>query len=63
MYLDPESTPDLAEENCVCQEQGYGCVIVLAIQQYNDWSSDAKLYAHEFGHVLGVELHDDHFYD
>ena len=46
----------------MCQEHGYGCVIILSVVHLNDWSFQSNLFAHEFGHVLGAELHDDHFY-
>jgi hypothetical protein len=38
------------------------CVIILTVVYLNDWSHQSNLFAHEFGHVLGAELHDDNFY-
>ena len=52
----------LAKVNCICQEYGYGCVIILTVVHLDDWSHQSNLFTHEFGHVLGAEHHDDHFY-
>eukprot|EP00091_Calanus_sinicus_P002795 TRINITY_DN12907_c0_g1_i2.p1 TRINITY_DN12907_c0_g1~~TRINITY_DN12907_c0_g1_i2.p1 ORF type:complete len:323 (-),score=81.32 TRINITY_DN12907_c0_g1_i2:48-992(-) len=60
--LPSNSKTGMAEENCVCQEHGHGCVIVLTIRHHNDWTFDGNIFTHEFGHALGAELHDDQFY-
>ena len=38
-------------------------VIILTVVHLDDWSHHSNLFSNEFGHVLGAELHDDHFYD
>jgi hypothetical protein len=51
-----------AEEHCVCEPDWYGCVIVLSIGDMLDWSKSGIKLAHEFGHVLAADTHDDEFY-
>jgi len=52
----------LAEEHCLCQPAGFGCIVLLTIGDPADWSSDWKVFSHEIGHVLGAEKHDDQVY-
>ena len=51
-----------AEETCICNPNWFGCVAVFAIQFKTDWSYNQAIFAHEIGHTLGMDLHDDEFY-
>jgi len=51
-----------AEETCICNPNWFGCVAVFAIEFENDWSYHQTIFAHEIGHTIGMDLHDDEFY-
>merc|ERR1712080_14552 len=54
-----------AEEMCICEQHtvfNYGCIAVFCISSLSNWSVHSALIAHEFGHALGVDFHDDFFY-
>ena len=44
------------------EKQIHLIVILYSLQDILDWSKSGNLLAHEFGHILGAELHDDEFY-
>jgi len=57
----------IAEEYCICEQNkdyNHGCIAVIGINNYilTDWSGMFSLLAHEFGHMLGMEPHDDDYY-
>ena len=53
----------LAEEKCTCNSTTFGCIIVIGVDHLGNWSYDYTLLAHEFGHNLGVEDHDNEYYE
>jgi len=50
-----------AEKNCMCNPNGFSCILVYAIEFPEVWSFFLILLAHEIGHTLGMDLHDDEF--
>ena len=56
--------PTLAtsEETCICNPDWFGCVAIFSIRSLNNWSYHKNIFAHEIGHALGMDLHDDQFY-
>merc|ERR1712106_292939 len=51
-----------AEETCICNPDWFGCVAIFSIRSLNNWSYHKNIFAHEIGHALGMDLHDDQFY-
>merc|ERR1711936_410697 len=52
-----------AEEKCICnQDWKFGCIAVLSVASPVDWSLHNALFAHELGHSLGDDDHDDRLY-
>ena len=37
--------------------------VCYKFQNPDNWARSSNLLAHEFGHTLGAEMHDDEFYD
>eukprot|EP00092_Neocalanus_flemingeri_P086642 GFUD01109228.1.p1 GENE.GFUD01109228.1~~GFUD01109228.1.p1 ORF type:complete len:286 (-),score=77.15 GFUD01109228.1:363-1220(-) len=58
------SDPTLAasEETCICNPDWFGCVAVFSIAFLDNWGHNANVFAHEIGHALGMDLHDNQFY-
>jgi DNA-binding Lrp family transcriptional regulator len=58
------TSPTLAtsEETCICNRDWFGCVAIFSIRFQNNWSFHQNIFAHEIGHALGMDLHDDQFY-
>ena len=57
--------PTLAtsEENCFCNSDWkFGCIGVFSIRYKSNWLYHKNIFAHEIGHTLGMDLHDDIFY-
>jgi len=55
-------SPDAqTEERCICNPTGFGCISVMSLRGASHWASPA-LFAHEVGHALGQDVHDDFFY-
>ena len=52
-------TKGLAEETCICNPAWFGCVALFVIQFKTYWSYHQTIFAHEIGHTLGMDLHDD----
>ena len=53
-----------AEETCICNYDWFGCIAVFSIRHLGNWSSTFfPIFAHEIGHALGMDVHDDNFYD
>jgi len=52
-----------AEETCICNYNWFGCIAVFSIRKLNDWTFHSTIFAHEIGHALGMDLHDDSFYE
>jgi len=57
-----QSVKATAEENCICNPNWFGCIAVFSIKLKNDWSYHQTIFAHEIGHSLGMDVHDDEFY-
>jgi len=55
-------TKATAEETCICNHNWFGCVAIFSIRFINNWSFHQSIFAHEIGHTLGMDLHDDEFY-
>jgi len=53
----------VAEEKCICKRAGFGCIIVFSVKYLKNWAKDYKLLAHEVGHTLGADPHDNEYYD
>jgi len=51
-----------SEETCICNRTWFGCVAIFSIRFLNNWSYHQTIFAHEIGHTLGMDLHDDEFY-
>jgi len=50
------------EENCICNpDWQYACIGVFSVDQWF-WRK-GSLFAHEIGHALGREIHDDEIYE
>ena len=58
--LQPRGT---AEETCICNPDWFGCIAVFSIVLKNNWSFHQTVFAHEIGHTLGMDVHDDQFYN
>ena len=58
-YPDPMG---LAEEFCICKQNGHGCIIVFAIKNIARWDTHVKVLSHDIGHTLGVFPHADSYY-
>eukprot|EP00092_Neocalanus_flemingeri_P022449 GFUD01024347.1.p1 GENE.GFUD01024347.1~~GFUD01024347.1.p1 ORF type:complete len:270 (+),score=62.11 GFUD01024347.1:72-881(+) len=58
------SDPTLAtaEETCICNPDWFGCIAVFSIRFLDNWGHHQAVFAHEIGHALGMDLHDDQFY-
>ena len=54
----------VSEENCICNTSvsASACVAVFSVDHYWVWTYRDKLYTHEIGHVLGMDIHDDDVY-
>ena len=52
-----------AEEQCICNFHGYGCIVTFAVSNSEDWSENLKVFTHEIGHTLGMPTHDDDHYN
>jgi len=52
-------TVGASEEHCLCDREWFGCVGVVAIKDLTKFASSGTMVAHEFGHALGTEFHDD----
>jgi len=59
-YPDPMG---LAEEFCICKENGHGCIIVFALKNIARWDTHVKVLSHDVGHALGVFPHADSYYE
>ena len=65
LFITRQPGPELkgvAEENCLCQTDGFGCISVLSIQHMEDWTKSTSLFTHEIGHGVGAARHDDEYY-
>jgi len=51
-----------SEETCICNRNWFGCIAVFSIRFKKNWSYHQTIFAHEIGHTLGMDLHDDQFY-
>ena len=56
------TTVATAEETCMCNPDWFGCVAIFSIRHIDLWSFHNTVFAHEIGHTLGMDLHDDQFY-
>jgi len=57
------NTAGTAEETCICNQNWFGCVAVIAIKWLSNWSHHSSIFAHEIAHSLGMGVHDDMFYE
>ena len=60
--LNKDDLDAVAEEKCVCKRSGFGCIIVFPIKDLRNWSKEHVILAHEIGHTLGSDPHDDDYY-
>jgi hypothetical protein len=51
-----------AEETCMCNLAWFGCIVVFSIRDRNIWADNSAIMAHEVGHTLGMDIHDDDIY-
>ena len=61
----PHPSLGTAEEMCICDQHpvfNYGCVAIFAIRHLDQWTFHTSIFAHEIGHTLGAEEHDDEHY-
>merc|ERR1712106_564349 len=58
----PDPTLATSEETCICNPDWFGCVAIFSIRSLTNWSYHKNIFAHEIGHALGMDLHDDQFY-
>jgi len=57
------STIAASEETCICNPAWYACVAIFSIRDLENWSYHSTIFAHEIGHTLGMDIHDDSVYD
>ena len=57
------ATVAAAEETCICNPSWFGCVAVFSIRYLEKWAYDKSIFAHEIGHTLGMDIHDNEVYD
>jgi len=58
----PDRTIATSEETCICNPTWFGCVGIFSIRFTDQWDYHKNVFAHEIGHTLGMDLHDDQFY-
>ena len=61
----PYTLQGTAEEMCICDQHpvfNFGCVAIFAIRHLDQWTFHTSIFAHEIGHTLGAEEHDDEHY-
>ena len=51
-----------SEEDCICNFKTFACIAVFPVKNLNFWGLESNAFAHEFGHMLGMDTHDDDFY-
>jgi len=51
-----------AEESCLCNPDTFACTAVFSIRDPTRWTTDKTIFAHEIGHSLGMDPHDNEFY-
>ena len=62
-YNKNDSVNVLAEENCICNYNSFGCVASFSIKNSLRWWAQKNELVHGIGHTLGYkEAHDDEFY-
>ena len=57
------ATVAASEENCMCNPKWFGCVLVFSIAYLDQWWYDKSIFAHEIGHTLGMDVHDNQVYE
>jgi len=59
----PDLTLATSEETCICNPAWFGCVGIFSIRYLGQWAYHKNVFAHELGHTLGMDVHDDQFYN
>ena len=64
LFMKSENNEGKIEEHCICDQHPtfqYGCIAVQSTNSHYKFP-DSTLFAHELGHALGYEVHDDNYY-